>query len=149
MLLWAVILAATGPLPSSSDRLAVMQERRILLAQRKEKIQRILAAVRASDEAGLKREGVLGVPYFLGQKAPRPPVAPPPSAFGWKSLSKMDGCTASSPSGTGIDWISINWECPDNSVLPWSSTSTAFKFEGMAISEIRTVPGPPSIRVVK
>lgn len=106
--------------------------------RRQVKVSSLLLAVAKHDRAALARSGAVGVPYYLGYNQPDRPIASP---FGLESLAPFTKCTSSQPRFTNIDWLTVQWECPDNVKLPWVGTETAFKFDGPAIVEIRTTPG--------
>jgi hypothetical protein len=134
----ALFVGATQP----GAGLAAQDEPAGINAQRSAKVERILAAVQRQDRVALEREGTLGIPYYLGRAA-RERTAEP---FDIQTLAFLSNCIFTSPNLTGINWFSVYWECPERVALPWSSIATAFKFDDLAISEIRTTPGPPLVR---
>lgn len=148
LFLWAAAVVATAP-SNPVERRAAMEAYRELQGRRKEKIDRVLAAAKTGNKRGLKREGAIGVPYTVGRKGAWSKPAPVTSSFDERSLAKMASCSAEGFAGGGKDWISVHWECPSDDILPWSSTTTSFKFEDMAITEVVTAPGPPRVYEVK
>jgi hypothetical protein len=104
--------------------------------ERQAKVARIVsAAARGINEAA-------GVPYFVGYDQPKRQSA---ESFGNSSLAQFVHCSPSNPRGTGINWLTVEWDCPANTKLPWASAATSFKFSGNTIVEIRTTPGAPRV----
>lgn len=113
------------------------QAKRAVETQRIAKVERIIGAVRRKDNAALAQEGVVGVPYWFGFHDRIP------MSFAIDTLTFAPTCAPTKPRWTSADSYSVVWNCPDRALLPWSSTGTYFKFDGLKISEIRTTPGPP------
>ena len=100
--------------------------------ERQAKVARIVSS------AGRGGNEATGVPYFVGYDQPSRQTSQP---FNGMSLAQFTNCSASNPSGTGINWLTVEWECPVEAKLPWAYAATSFKFDGIKIIEIRTHPG--------
>lgn len=112
----------------------------IALQKRQAKVIRLLMAIKGGDRQAFNREQAQNIPYYLGHDEPKRQTSSP---FGIRSLAQFYSCKHYAPSMTGFDWVTVQWDCPDGVQLPWKSTSTAFKFHGLSIVEIRTTPGAP------
>jgi hypothetical protein len=119
------------------------QDEARLSPDRKAKVARVLAAAMVGDTQSLKEEGAMGLPYAVGARPAQPTMSP----FSTVSLSLFRSCTPKI-NVHAEGWIKAQWRCPRDVQLPWKSTETGFRFEGMAIEEIRTNPGLPLMRLV-
>lgn len=102
----------------------------------------ILDAVRKGDEAKLRSLDVLGVKYSSDlEGASRANGV----RFTAASLRQFRECQAGRAGGSGINWVSVQWNCEPGLIK--GSAATAFRFDGMRIVEIRTTVGAPSLRL--
>ncbi|WP_056614088.1 hypothetical protein [Sphingomonas sp. Root241] len=103
----------------------------------------ILDAVRENDQTKLRSLKVLGVKYTSDFDAsPRERNDAPFSAA---SLEQFNECKPSRPGGSGINWVSVQWNCGPQRGK--GNAMTAFRFDGMRVIEIRTGPGAPLLRL--
>lgn len=115
-----------------------------LRPQRIAKVERVLDAIKRNDVTALGREGVLGKPYIVA--GDRWKNTPPTNAvFNLKSLSAFGQCTPQRPWSGNVASLTVQWDCPEGTVLPWVSTATSFHFKDVDIVEIRTEPGLPLV----
>lgn len=111
--------------------------------QRAAMVASILDAVRENDQTKLRSLKVLGVKYTsdFGAK----PRERNDARFSAASLAQFNECKPSRPSGSGINWVSVHWNCDPQ--LSKRSVRTAFRFDGMRVIEIRTGAGAPLLRL--
>jgi hypothetical protein len=111
--------------------------------QRAAVVTSILDAARESDQTKLRSLKVLGVKYTSDFDAkPRERNDAPFSAA---SLAQFNECKPGRPGGSGINWVSVQWNCGPQRGK--GNAMTAFRFDGMRVIEIRTGAGAPLLRL--
>jgi len=111
--------------------------------QRAAMVASVLDAVRENDQRKLRSLKVLGVKYASDFDAT--PRRRNGAHFSAASLEQFRECKPGRPSGSGINWVSVQWNCDPQ--LNKGSARTAFRFDGMRVIEIRTAAGAPPLRL--
>lgn len=111
--------------------------------QRAAVVASVLDAVRENDQTKLRSLKVLGVEYSSDFDAR--PRERNDAHFSAASLAQFNECKPGRPSGSGINWVSVQWNCgPERNKR---NAMTAFRFDGMRVIEIRTGAGAPPLRL--
>jgi hypothetical protein len=141
----AFILAQQSA-PRSTGTADRLQQDLAIARGRAAMVEQIIDAARRGDDKKLAAIKVLGVKYLPEprDRSARSPGGSKVAAFSSISLRRFASCRASRPQGSGIDWVTVQWDC-STATTP-KNLATAFRFDAMRVVEIETVHGAPSIR---